>query len=154
MLSDNRVCYHSTTMATLTDRSKRSTSAPERQRKNQECSRVTITLGVETLARLDELARALNRTRTDLIREALDKTWLSGRDGHETPSALGPQSRRAPQSAGRTPEKDAEWSTRLTAIQTRIASQLPKGMTSEEIEREITLASEEARRERLRARRH
>jgi prevent-host-death family protein len=46
-------------------------------------------------------------------------------------------------------EPDADWQQRLAEFVARIRSRIPEGVTPEEIEADITAASEEVRQERL-----
>jgi plasmid stability protein len=94
----------------------------------------TISLPDEQIARLRILAIASGRSLDAVLREAVD-TYLAGRADTPTTRATPP--------ANDIP--DDEWQARFGTVIERIRRAGPTDLTPAEIEREITLAREEAR---------
>ncbi len=81
----------------------------------------TIQLDRNLAERLVRLARATDRSPGDVVRDAVDEYLMR----HEV--------------------DDAEWQARVTAVVARLRSGVPTGEAPAAIEREITVAREEAR---------
>ena len=95
----------------------------------------TISLPDDQLARLRLYAAMKGRSPDDVIREAVE-AYLAQLPDLPTPRVIEPE----------ITLPDAEWQARWDAVAERIRAAGPTDLTPEEIEREITLAREEARR--------
>lgn len=95
----------------------------------------TISLSDDRLARLRQLAFTTHRSLDDVVGEAVD-TYLAG----HMPAAP----TRITEPANDIAED--EWQARFQAVTDHIRQAGPTDLTPDEIEREITLAREEARR--------
>jgi Ribbon-helix-helix protein, copG family len=98
----------------------------------------TISLPDDQLARLRLFAAMKGRPPDEIIREAVE-AYLAQLPDLPTPRVREPE----------VTLPDAEWQARWDAALAAIRSKVPPDMTPEEIEREITLASEEVRQERI-----
>jgi hypothetical protein len=94
----------------------------------------TITLPDDQLARLRILALTSRHSLDEVVREAVD-AYLASLPETPTPRVIEPPN----------DIPDAEWQARFDAVTERIRQAGPTDLTPEEIEREITLAREEAR---------
>lgn len=102
----------------------------------------TIDLDQEQAAELQVAALAQGRSLGDVVREALD-AYLARLNGeHSEPRVVEPPKR--------TAEERAALNRELEEVLARIRAGVPNDVTPEEIERDITIASEQVRQERLR----
>ena len=110
--------------------------------------RTTIDLDQEQYDRLVRLAEASGRSLGEVVRDALNE-YLVGQP--QNVSANGTVTRAARLIGRRklTPEEEADWRRRFEELVARIHARIPDDVSPEEIERDITLASAEARFERI-----
>lgn len=101
-------------------------------------SRTTIELDDEQAQRLRDFSAEAGRAPSDIVREALGE-YLARRGAAPEARVAGPR-RRLP---------DAEWDARFGAALERLRAGVDPTWTPEEIEADITAASEEARQERI-----
>jgi hypothetical protein len=95
----------------------------------------TISLPDDQLARLRLHAAMKGRKLDEVVRDAVE-AYLASLPDLPTPRVIEPEVRLP----------DAEWQARFDAVAERIRQAGPTDLTPDEIEREITLAREEARR--------
>jgi plasmid stability protein len=101
-------------------------------------STTTIELPDDQLGRLRLRAAMTNRKLDDVIREAVE-AYLASLPDLPAPRVTEPE----------IELPNAEWQAKFDDLLSQIRSKVPADMTPEEIEREITLASEEVRQERI-----
>ena len=97
-----------------------------------------ISLPDDQIARLRLVALSSRRSLDEVVREAID-AYLAGLPESATPRVIEPPP--GPPSP--------EWQAEVEAALARIRARVPADMTPEKLEQEITLASEEARQERI-----
>jgi predicted transcriptional regulator len=118
---------------------------PGRKPARRRLVEVTVNLDAEDLAALDELGQEIGRSRSDLLREAIRKTWLKGRRG----SAVATPALRA----GMTAAELAAWRERMEAHAAAFSAGFARSGDGEAVlEAEIRAARDEVRAERRAAR--
>lgn len=111
-------------------------------------NRTTIDLDAAHHERLVELARASGRSLEEVVCEAVAEYIVR----HVASGSANGVAKREAHVAERrqlTPEQEADWRRHFEELLARIRAGVPDDVTPEEIERDITLASEEARFERI-----
>lgn len=99
------------------------------------------------MAALDEVARELDRSRSDLIREAVRTTWLQGRAGPAAPEKSPANSEPAMSRMNR--EERAAWEAGVGGLVDAFRQGFAaSGATEEELEADIQAARAEVRAER------
>jgi hypothetical protein len=98
----------------------------------------TISLPDDQIARLRLVALSSRRSLDEVVREAID-AYLASLPETATPRVIEPP----------PGLPSPEWQAEVEAALARIRARVPADMTPDEIEHEITLASEEARQERI-----
>jgi predicted transcriptional regulator len=93
---------------------------------------VTVNLDAEDLAALDELGRKMARSRSDLLREAVRRTWLDGLRA-QTASAAPKATIRPAATASMTPEEKAAWRERFQALVGRLRENPVTDMSEDEL---------------------
>lgn len=104
--------------------------------------RTTIDLDQGQAAELRVAALVQGRSLGDVVREALGEYLARVNVEQGEPRVVEPPKR--------TPEERAAWRREFEELLDRVHSRIPPDVTPEEIEQDITIASEEVRQERLR----
>jgi Arc/MetJ-type ribon-helix-helix transcriptional regulator len=120
--------------------------APEgaiRQGKRRPASQLvetTVVLDREDVAALDAVAVETGRSRSELIREAIRKTWLKGR--HRTSSTA------PPGDEGESPDRRAAWRQQFGGLLTELEKSAVTDMSDEQLTAFVCKEIKARRRER------
>jgi rRNA pseudouridine-1189 N-methylase Emg1 (Nep1/Mra1 family) len=99
----------------------------------------TVVLDREDMAALDKVAAEEGRSRSELIREAIRKTWLKGRSPGQPASPHG--------GVGTSPEERAAWRQRFSGLMTELEKSAVTDMSEEELTAFVREEIEARRRE-------